>query len=112
MRAENATLLGSFLTGVLASACCLGPLVLTLLGISGAAAATRLAPLSPYLQGLTFLLLGGAFYLAYRPGRKECAPGETCSMPRANRWGRIALWIAAPIIVLFAAFPWYSEYLF
>jgi mercuric ion transport protein len=99
------------LSGALASACCLGPLVLTVLGISGAAVATRLGPVSPYFQVLALLLLAGAFYLAYRPSQ-ACGVGEACSLPAASRWGRILLWVAAPIVLLLAGFPWYSRYLF
>jgi len=110
MEVEKWTLGGALLSGAVASACCLGPLVLTLLGVSGAAAATRLGPVSPYFQALSLLLLAGAFYLAYRP--RACGPGEACAMPGASRWGRILLWVAAPIVLLLAGFPWYSQYLF
>ena len=112
MKAEGWTLGGAILSGALASACCVGPLVLTLLGISGAAAATRLGPASPYFQALALLLLAGAFYLAYRPARAACGPGEACPLPGAGRWGRILLWVAAPIVLLLAGFPRYAEYLF
>jgi mercuric ion transport protein len=101
---------GSVVSGVLASACCIGPLVLGLLGISGAAFAQRLEPFRPYLLVMTYALLGGAFYLAYRP-QAACGPGEACEMPRANRVGRIMLWIAAIVVVLATAFPWYAQYL-
>lgn len=112
MKAEKWTLGCAVLSGALASACCLGPLMLTVLGISGAAAATRLGPASPYFQALAVLLLAGAFYLAHRPSRAACGAGEACSLPAASRWGRILLWIAAPIVLLLAGFPWYSQYLF
>jgi hypothetical protein len=32
-------------------------------------------------------------------------------MPRANRFGRLMLWIAAIVVVLATAFPWYAQYL-
>ena len=111
MEAGKWTLGGALVSAALASACCLGPLVLTLLGISGAAAATRLGPVSPYFQALSLLLLAGAFYLAYRPAR-PCGPGEACSLPAASRWGRTLLWVAAPVVLLLVGFPWYSQYLF
>ena len=57
------------------------------------------------------MLLGVAFYLAYRP-RTACAAGAACPMPRASRWGRIALWFGTLLVILSAAFPWYSVYLF
>jgi hypothetical protein len=41
VKAQGATVFGSVISGVLASACCIGPLVFALLGISGAAFAHR-----------------------------------------------------------------------
>src|SRR5712691_4804969 len=84
MKAQGATLAGSVVSGVLASACCMGPLVLSLLGVSGAAFAQRFEPLRPYLLVLTYGLLGGGFYLTYRPGKADCAPGEVCGMSVAT----------------------------
>lgn len=112
MRATGPVLAGSVLSGVLASACCVGPLVLTLLGVSGGALAHRFEPLRPYLLVATYGLLAGAFYLTYRPPQVECGPGEACAMPRASRLGKVMLWIGALVVVLTTAFPWYAEYLF
>ena len=112
MNTRGVTLAGSVVGGILASACCLGPLVFALLGISGAAFARSFEPLRPWLLLATYALLGGAFYQTYRPARAECGPGEACEMRRVNRAGRVALWIAAVVVVLTTAFPWYSVYLF
>lgn len=112
MRARGAALAGSIVGGVLASACCLGPFVFALLGISGAAGAHRFEPLRPYFLVSTYGLLGFAFYATYRPGRPECAPGAACEMPRANRAGKLMLWITTVVVVLATAFPVYSIYLF
>ena len=112
MKAQSATVLGSVISGVLASACCIGPLVFALLGISGAAVAHRFEPFRPYLLMLTYGLLGGAFHLTYRPAKAECGPGEACEMPQANRAGRVFLWIATIVVLLTTAFPLYSVYLF
>jgi len=112
MKAQGVTLAGSVIGGILASACCIGPVVFALLGISGAAFAQRFEPLRPYLLVATYALLGGAFYTSYRPAKTECAPGEACEMPRANRVGKVMLWIAAVVVLLATTFPIYSVYLF
>ncbi len=111
MRVERMATAGSVVSGILASACCIGPLVLGLLGISGAAFAQRLAPFRPYLLVMTYALLGGAFYLAYRP-KAACGPGEACEMPQASRVGKVMLWVATVIVLLATLFPVYSVYLF
>ena len=110
MRVERMATAGSVVSGILASACCLGPLVLGLMGLSGAAFAQRFEPFRPYLLIVTYALLGGAFYLTYRPP-SACGPGEICAIPRANRVGTIMLWIAAIVVVFATAFPWYAQYL-
>jgi mercuric ion transport protein len=112
MNTRSLTVAGSVVGGILASACCLGPLIFALLGISGAALARSFEPLRPALLVATYALLAGAFYQTYRPARAECGPGEACAMPRASRAGRLALWVAAVVVVLTTAFPWYSAYLF
>ena len=112
MKAQDVTLAGSMIGGILASVCCIGPLVFALLGISGAAFAQRFEPLRPYFLVATYTLLGGAFYSSYRPAQSECGPGEACEMPRTNRAGKVILWIAAVVVLLTTAFPWYSVYLF
>jgi mercuric ion transport protein len=112
MKAQGVTLTGSVIGGILASVCCIGPLVFALLGISGAAVAQRFEPLRPYLLVATYALLGGAFYSTYRPAKAECGPGGACEMPRASRTGKVMLWIAGAVVLLTTAFPWYSVYLF
>lgn len=110
MRVDRVAAAGSVVSGILASACCTGPLVFALLGISGAAFAERFAPLRPYLLVATYALLGSAFYFTYRP-QAACDPGGACEMPHANRFGRAMLWLAAILVVLATAFPWYAQYL-
>lgn len=110
MRVERVAAAGSVVSGILASACCIGPLVFALLGISGAAFVHRFEPFRPYLLVVTYALLGGAFYWTYRP-RAVCGPDGACEMPRASHVGRATLWIATVIVVLATMFPWYAQYL-
>ena len=112
MKTRSAVLAGSVVSGVLASACCIGPLVFALLGISGAAFAQRFEPLRPYLLVATYALLGGALYLTYGPAKEECGPGQACDMRGASRVGKVMFWVAVVVVVLATAFPWYSVYLF
>lgn len=111
MRVERAAAAGSVVSGLLASACCIGPLVFALLGISGAAVAARLEPLRPYLLVVTYALLGGAFYSTYRTQKPACAPGASCERPGASRIGRAMLWLAAIVVILATTFPWYAQHL-
>src|SRR5213594_2476750 len=97
---EGLSLTGAIVAGLAASACCLGPLVLTIVGIGGAASALALAPYRPYFLVLTAGLLGLAFYLTYRRPATTCAPRNACEMPRASRIGKMLLWLVTVVVVL------------
>jgi mercuric ion transport protein len=111
----NARLLsgGAIASAIAASICCFGPLALAVLGLGGGALLLKLDPYRPYSLAAAALFLGAAFYLAYRRRpREECAPGSACAAPSSRRGQRIALWIAAAIVVLAAAFPYFSKWIF
>lgn len=103
--------IGSVLTAAAASACCLGPVVLSAFGAGAlGAAASRWEPYRPFFIGLTLLLLGAAFRFAYRPSGEACAPDGTCALP-SRRAMTIVWWIAAVLAVLLLAFPYYLGWL-
>lgn len=102
------TALASVLAAGIASACCIGPVAFVLLGAGAfGASLSALEPYRPVWLGLTAVLLGGAFYVAYRP-TSGC---DTCSLASRTRH-RLAVWIAAALVAAFVTFPYYVEYLF
>lgn len=101
---------GAVLAAIGASACCVLPLVMGLLGIGSAALAARLEPLRPLFIVLTAGFLGFGFYQAYRKPR--CKPGEACAVPANRTRQRIILWVVAVLSALALGFPYYAVYLF
>jgi hypothetical protein len=99
---------GSIFAAILASLCCVLPIVFALTGASILGASAMFAAWRPYLLGVTFGLLGLGFHFAYRPGKEQCAPRSACAMPATKRSGRLMLWLAATAVILLAAFPYYS----
>lgn len=100
--------LAAVLAGAAASACCIGPVAFVVLGVGAfGASLSALEPYRPVLLGLTAVLLGGAFYVAYRPA-SDC---DACS-PSSRRRTRIAVWIAAALTAALVTFPYYVGYLF
>lgn len=90
---------GAAAAAAASAACCapiVSPLLVTVLGASGAVWVTGLEPYSPYLLGGSIVLIGYAFWRVYGSGRG-------CGLPRDGsgriRWiGRITLallWISA-----------------
>jgi mercuric ion transport protein len=103
----NGVLVGSILAAIGASICCVGPLVLLALGISGAwiSSLTALEPYRPIFIGLTLLFLGFAFYRLYL-ARPVCTPGSTCANPRMLKRQRLTFWIVAVLVLGLIAIPW------
>ncbi len=103
---DRSVLVGSLVAGLLASACCIGPLLLGALGLGSLGFAAALAPLRPWFLGLTGGLLAVGFYVAYRPRKVEvCAPGEACAKPASRRMQRAGLWIVAGLALALATYP-------
>ena len=102
---------GSIVAGVLASACCVGPLLASLLSISGLAFATALEPYRPIFIGITVLFLAVGFYFAYRPQEEECGPDGECKLPQTRRSQRLILWIVTVLAAILVAFPYLLPYL-
>lgn len=101
---------GSVVAAAAASACCLGPVVLSAVGAGAlGAAAAGLEPYRPIFLGLTTALLGGAFVVAYRPGREVCAADGTCT-PSSKRTAKMVLWVVTAVVVLLVTFPYYVSW--
>jgi mercuric ion transport protein len=104
-RAKRWSIGGAVLAAIAASSCCLGPLLLAALGIGGAGATAALGAYRPYLLAGTAALLGAGFYFTYRKPRVAAGDACGCERPRANRAGRVGLWLATVVVVLVAAAP-------
>lgn len=97
------------LAAVIASACCLDPLVLLALGVSTAGVGTlaRLEPYRPVLIGVAVLSLYFAHRRIFRPVEKG-EPGEVCANSAVNHRHRALFWIAVGILVVAFASPFVS----
>lgn len=94
---------------LLASLCCIGPLVFVSFGV-GASLASRFEPLRPLLSVLTIGLLAIGFYVVY--GRKPapnvaCDENGQCSVPHHAR-DRWLLWLATTLALVILTFPQWS----
>lgn len=99
----------SIVSAVLASLCCIGPLVAVGLGLGAFSAATFFESLRPYLLTATGALLAGAFYLTYRKQPLEKCEGDVCAVGPDQKSKKILLWVITAAVAAFAAFPYYSS---
>ncbi|MEW5890766.1 MAG: mercuric ion transporter MerT [Pseudomonadota bacterium] len=95
------------LAGVLASTCCLGPLVLVALGFSGAwiGNLTVLEPYRPVFIGAALIALFFAWRGIFRPAH-ACKPGEVCAVPRVGTAYKVIFGIVAALVLVAIAFPY------
>jgi mercuric ion transport protein len=78
---------GGLLGALAAASCCILPLALFSVGVSGAwiGHLTALAPYQPYFIGAAVALLSYGYWVAYRARKRMCADGKVCSRPISNR---------------------------
>jgi len=100
-RRQSLMAAGGLLGALAASSCCIFPLVLFGLGISGAWIGnfTRLAAYQPYFIAATLAFLGYGYWLVYRSSTRACADGEACARPLPTRIVKTSLIVATILVV-------------
>jgi mercuric ion transport protein len=95
---ERLPLFGAILAGGLASACCVGPLLVVMLGLGSASAFIAMEPYRPIFAAITLALLGWAGW-RYWLGRKQCV-ASGCPPKRPT-----LLWILGGMSLFLLASP-------
>src|SRR3984893_17044256 len=95
-RRQSLIAAGGLLGALVASSCCILPLALFFLGVSGAWIGnfTRLAPYQPCFIAATFVFLGYGYWLVYQSRPSACAEDGACARPLPNRIVRASLILA------------------
>jgi mercuric ion transport protein len=102
-------LVGGALSALGAAVCCLGPLVLVSIGVTGAWIG-NLGALTPYrwifiTAALAFM--GLAWHRIYRQApAAACEPGAACALPQASRAQRVAFWLIAMLVLAAIGYPY------
>ena len=105
------SLVASVLAASGASVCCVGPLVLLALGISGAwiANLTALEPLRPWFIAATLLFLGLAFRRLYLQPQ-ACEPGAACAQSIILKRQRLIFWFVTLALLALLSVPWLAPF--
>lgn len=92
---------------ILASTCCLGPLVLVTLGISGAWIANLrvLEPYRPLFIGVALVAMFLAWRRIFRPVA-VCNPDDLCAVPQVRRSYKLIFWSVAGLVLIAIGFPY------
>lgn len=104
---EKISGIGALISAAFASICCLGPLVLAGLGLSGVGLAAGLVRYRPIFLVLTTVLLAVAFYFTYRKKERAC-PDGSCEFRSGSKTMKTTLWIITVITIGVATFPTWS----
>ena len=103
-------MLGAFL----ASACCIGPLVLLTLGISGAwiGNLTALEPYKPIFAVIALGFIAAGFWQVYFRKPVVCEIGSYCARPSSARITQTALWASLVLVLGALTINWWAPLLY
>lgn len=106
-------LIAGGISALLASACCLGPLVLIMLGISGAwiGSLTLLEPYQPWFMGAAAIALVVAGRRIWRPA-VACDVGQVCERLMVNRSYKVLFLLVVLLLGISLAFPWIAHWFY
>jgi len=109
-RSGSGALFVGGLAAIVASTCCLGPLVLVALGLSGAwiGNLTLLEPYRPFFIAGALVALFFAGRRIFRPVQ-ACQPGEVCAVPRTRRIYKIVFGIVSALVLIALIFPYVAK---
>lgn len=101
------------IAAILASTCCLGPLILVLLGFSGAwiGSLSALEPYRPMFLVITSVALGLAAWRIFRPPQ-TCETDGTCSTPRSRGLHKILFSIVAVLALAAFVFLYFARFFY
>ena len=110
-RTGSGALLVGGVAAILASTCCLGPLVLVALGLSGAwiGNLTLLEPYRPFFIAGALVALFFAWRRIFRSAH-VCEPGELCAVPRTRRVYKIAFGIVSALVLIALVYPYVAKF--
>jgi mercuric ion transport protein len=104
----------SVVTAILASSCCILPLLFIMLGISGSwiGNLTAMEPYKPYFIAITLVFLGLGFWKVYFKANKNCEEDTYCAKPSSDKITKIILWSATGMILLAATIDYWAPYFY
>ena len=106
--------LGSLVAALGAASCCVLPLVLISLGVTGAWIGTfsALEPYKPIFAAVAIGFLAVGFWRTYRKTKIDCAEGSYCASPTSTRLTRVSLWVATVLVGSALTIDYWAPYFY
>ncbi|SOC31024.1 mercuric transporter MerT family protein [Thalassospira xiamenensis] len=101
---------GGVVGAILASACCVAPLLLLMLGVSGAwiGNLTALEPYKPVFATVALVFIGLGFWQVYFRTKPACDEGSYCARPESALITKSALWFSTLLVGLALSINWWA----
>lgn len=92
---------------VLAAGCCLGPLLLVMLGVSGAwiGNLSALEPYRPVFIGIALIAMFIAWHQIFR-AQDNCNPKTICAAPKPRFVYKLGFWMMSLLVLIALIFPY------
>lgn len=101
---------GGIVASIIASLCCVGPLILTVIGVSGVAVFSKFEAVRTPMILLVISLFGIAGFTLYRK-QTQCEPGSICANPKKYRKMIVFYWVGFVIALLGITSPQWIAWL-
>lgn len=110
VRRQSIAAAGSVVGAILASSCCILPLVLVTLGVTGVwiGSLSAFQTYQPLFIAATLVFLGFGFRQVYGRAKSACAEGEYCRTPVGDKIVKTALWAATALVALAATVDYWA----
>lgn len=109
-KGTKSLLIGSLVASLLASACCIGPILFAIVGISSAGLLSRFEPYRGMLIIIALLMLSLSALLIFRKKASvDCKEGSFCANPKSKLWNNSILYIAIVVVIGILTFPEWSS---
>ena len=101
---------GGVVGAILASTCCIAPLLLLMLGVSGAwiGNLTALESYKPIFAGVALVFIGLGFRQIYFKVQPVCEDGYYCARPESALSAKTVLWLSTVLVVLALTINWWA----
>jgi mercuric ion transport protein len=108
LKKEKSLIGTGIITAIMASLCCITPVLALIVGTSGIASTfSWIEPIRPYLIGLTIIILGFAWYQKLKPDKEIDCDCDTDEKPKSMQ-SKTFLGIVTAFAIIMLAFPYYS----
>lgn len=108
-KGTKSLLIGSLVASLLASACCIGPILFAIIGISSAGLLSQFEPYRGMLTVIALLMLSLSALLTFRKKAPvDCKEGSLCANPKSDTWNKSITFIAIVVVIGILTFPQWS----